>query len=209
MFQHLEQAPEPAVRTPQQIRGGMSTHITEAESEALRVYAMSLTSTAYHEAGHAVMALVFGRSFRYVTAQPDETEECRGFIQYPKRRPVHPFQAAKRQPKRCRNEIMIALAGGEAERMYLRDAGEDPGMVDGGDATDLQEARSRAEWLISPLSAAEREVYLESLRLRTCSLLEVNWHLVHAVAEALQECDRLTAAQVAEIAQQWNAGQPA
>lgn len=39
-----------------------------------------LLSTAYHEAGHAVIAYLHGRRFKCVSIQP--TEDCNGFVEY-------------------------------------------------------------------------------------------------------------------------------
>src|SRR5688500_8357132 len=77
------------------------------------------TRVAFHEAGHAVMAELLGRRVRYVSVAPDGDSRgtCRladgpAWFEDDRER-----GATRRQRRWVRREVVIAAAGGLAERM--------------------------------------------------------------------------------------------
>jgi ATP-dependent Zn protease len=76
-------------------------------------------ATAYHEAGHAVMALLLGRGVRSVTVIPDEWTESLGMVTFNPLPAFDPhFDRSGRTREKCERLILILLAGPVAERRY-------------------------------------------------------------------------------------------
>src|SRR6185437_15760265 len=65
-----------------------------------------MEAVAYHEAGHAVAALLLHRPLRYVTIVPDKARGTLGHDLTPRRRTI------------LEREIMVLLAGEVAEREF-------------------------------------------------------------------------------------------
>lgn len=65
---------------------------------------MSIEETAHHEAGHAVAAIKSGKSFRYVTIDPNEYSRGRVVFKTG-------FKRNMRSRVLCENNAIIALAG--------------------------------------------------------------------------------------------------
>jgi len=70
---------------------------------------LSIEETAHHEAGHAVAAIKSGKSFRYVTIDPNEYSRGRVVFKTG-------FKRNMRSRVLCENNAIIALAGPIAER---------------------------------------------------------------------------------------------
>ena len=130
----------------------------------------SAEHTAYHEAGHAVMALALGRSVDHVSIQPDAL-----FLGHCE------FRKAVFRPSEdwLEREMLIALAGLAAEAIHSGDYAWD------GAARDLRYARSLA------LDRAGNERKAERLADRMLSKAEhvlnkpAHWRAVERLAVEL------------------------
>ena len=76
----------------------------------------SLESTAYHEAGHVVIAHLLKRKFRRASIVPDPATGSLGHVHFSVLRGFNPdINAGPITDKRIHNEILIDLAGIAAE----------------------------------------------------------------------------------------------
>jgi len=153
--------------------------------------------TAYHEAGHAFMAVFLGAKVRSVTIEPDDDDGPRRFgdtrIVWPRSR-----LSDREFHERA---IQVALAGPVAEMLYTGDPYH-PGLVAEW-AHDWQAAWEYAE----PLLAEHRKrlEYLESVTGQLYRLLdsEPHWSAVASLADNLLAHDTLESAEVREIVSDW------
>jgi hypothetical protein len=76
-----------------------------------------LTSTAFHEAGHAVMAIVLRRRWRAISIEPDEDAYGRTYMAKLGERFRPDIEVNTRTRITIEREVMIFLAGPEAERL--------------------------------------------------------------------------------------------
>ncbi len=153
--------------------------------------------TAYHEAGHVVMALLTGARVPHVTISPDRDDGPARFgdtsVEWPRDR----YDAREL----AQVMIRVSLAGPVVEMIYTGDPYH-PGMM--------------AQWAEDWRSAWEAASSLEKNELRRLRMLELETkHLVHqlqdddvwaAVAELadnLMAHETLDAEQIESIAQQW------
>ena len=82
--------------------------------------------TAYHEAGHAVVAMLKGRRFRHATIVPDDGDGSLGHVHFRLSRAFSPdnWSAGNwvlddgRKAKRLDDEVCILVAGMAAEAIY-------------------------------------------------------------------------------------------
>ena len=139
-----------------------------------------LRATAYHEAGHTVMAFTVGRAVKHVTIIPDENDGSSGSTTY--RSPVSLYKLnldlglrARHTLEKC---IMTALAGPEAESRV---------STASTDCTDTDEVSSCVGVVCNQPN--EQTPYREWLRLRVVNTLNVPswWQAVEDVARELQE----------------------
>src|SRR4051812_25404829 len=80
-----------------------------------------LEATAYREAGHAIIALQFGRAVRRITITPDHQSSSLGHVLRHARRSFQPNILTledTRQKNRVEREILMLLAGPAAEAHF-------------------------------------------------------------------------------------------
>ncbi len=153
--------------------------------------------TAYHEAGHAWMAVVTGAHVVSVTIEPDwdDGPQRYGDTQVAWQRDQ--FTAREL----AEHAVLVALAGPAAEMTY-RGEPYHPGFVAEW-AQDWRDAWEAAE----PLFGHEqrRLKHLESETARLCALLdeENHWAAVAELADQLLAHDRLEGEEVAACVAQW------
>jgi hypothetical protein len=154
----------------------------------------ALSTTAHHEAGHAVAAYYLGQSIRHASIQPKEGS--RGHVlHYPlKFASQHgEFDDSLRGIHRAECRIIICLAGPLAQRKFAprsqwRAGGG--GMFETGSDFDTV-----ADFLIRIGGADQkaRELYSALLWRRAELLVDLRWKEIQAVAADLLEHRRLTA----------------
>lgn len=154
----------------------------------------ALISTAYHEAGHVVVANVKRIKIKKVTITPDEDYLGVVIRQMIEKRVRDGFEFAGVTPAmqvRVESFIMMSLAGGIAERKYRGRANHR------GSGADYDTASRLA--LDATSSGEEATAYLKWLHIRTEQLVSNHWDRIEAVALALLERQTLTAADVDQI----------
>jgi ATP-dependent Zn protease len=151
---------------------------------------MQRRSTAYHEAGHTVVAYRLGVKIEHVSIVPDH--DSRGHFAH-----GYLFCARGHGSDRANLEraIKICLAGPLAQAQFHRRSYRRHGRHDYDCATGL------ARYLAG--SAGERE-FLRYQERQTKSLVEHLWNEIDAVAQALLERDHLSGTEVkGVIAARW------
>jgi hypothetical protein len=150
-------------------------------------------ATAYHEAGHAVMALLLGREPKGASIQ--RRGDVAGFVDFDKDFPASMLSYFdKSEPKRIYFEmrVMITVAGTVAHDILT------PGRPhDAGDDMDDREARDLFldHW---EASNDEREAYIGRLVGRARDALLASWPAVERVARALLENGELSRSELRE-----------
>ena len=154
----------------------------------------AVEATAYHEAGHAVMAWIQGIPVRFVTIDPDfyyiengsgmslKDDGVDGRCVLPKRFGdvfflINPRTCQGRE--RLQKIVLITLAGEIAERLFRpRSRGYHEMAVGGGIADDL---------ILHKLAedAEEQKLYLRWIRHRAKGLLKRHWKKVEALVREL------------------------
>jgi ATP-dependent Zn protease len=153
--------------------------------------------TAYHEAGHAFMALYVGARVRQVTVEPDwdDGPARHGDTQIE----WHGDVPNRRQ--QCENEILVALAGPVAEMIQ---SGEPyhPGFVAEW-AADWQAAWQAAESLVA--DEPKRVKLLERMTVGLYRLLERDdhWAALAAIVDNLLAHETLAGEEVQQIVAEW------
>ena len=152
---------------------------------------------AYHEAGHALMALLLGGEVRLVTIDPDNDDgpERQGDTQILWRR-------AKISDKEfAKISIQVSLAGPVAEMIYSGDPFH-PGLVVEW-AADWREAWEAAV-LLHP-SERQRLEYLEQVSVQLYHRLKEDdlWAALASLADNLLAHETLEGEQVEEIVAEW------
>jgi hypothetical protein len=157
------------------------TEVMERTPEELR-------STAYHEAGHAVIHRVVGMLCGGVTIEPDYEEMTAGVAIV--HDPWAVYSAWERRGKQrghpyesvLRGRIMGYMAGREAIIAF--------GTHHLGDGDDLRQIALMAD------EAGISEAYLDRLRPKVRALLRRHWPKVERVAEALLDSRTLTGEEI-------------
>lgn len=153
----------------------------------------SLSETAVHEAGHAVVAVLCGRGFDYATAVADDRGRTAGHV-----RP---------NPPRCMEEyqgvICGSLAGKESARIFLlasgaQDSSQLREYLDAHAEQDLKKAKTYAERLRTETGRPIPDLYKATLKLTRDTL---RWHAdsVIEVAALLSANRAITDKDVAEV----------
>ena len=135
--------------------------------------------TAYHEAGHAVMACASHRRFQYVTITP--SKDCDGCLMPTALPNFHPdCETDRRTIAYVNREIMIRLAGPIVEELLT-------GEAHISESEDCQEAAGFADHMTG--SNEETEAHINRLWILTCGILASQpWRgCVEALATALLE----------------------
>jgi hypothetical protein len=141
---------------------------------------MSEKGTAYHEAGHAVAALVLFSD--NVRASLEEDDESLGRVDYsrPKVAPV--------------SKALIVCAGPCAEWRVMDDGDDAKDCMDGYDAERFLAAIDEIE----PDPAERKQTVIPLIRMAE-ELLDEHWPSVVRVAEALLKSTSLNAAEILEL----------
>lgn len=151
--------------------------------------------TAYHEAGHAVVALVYGGKIVRLSVEPENDD---GINRYGESI-VQWFSVS--DSDFCVREVAVSLAGPVAEMSYcssVRPIGLVPEFVD-----DWQRAMKAAS------NVAKDQFQLRQLLRETQGSLEEfcetqsNWAAISAVADALMAHGTLEHEEIAEIVEFW------
>ena len=152
---------------------------------------------AYHEAGHALMALLLGGEVRSVTIEPDNDDgpERQGDTQVLWRR------SRMTDKQFAETAIQVSLAGPVAEMIYSGDPYH-PGLIAEW-AADWDEAWQAAALLHR--DERQRLAFLEqtSIRLHHQLQQEEMWAALAALADSLLAHETLEAEQVEEIVREW------
>ena len=153
----------------------------------------ALVATAYHEAGHAVIAWVHRVGLREVSIIPDADAGTLGHCgryRWPSFAPDAGLDA--RTERRAMNLMMVHLAGREAERRFT-------GRYNHiGAAADLETAYTLAAYVTGDTDP-ETAAFLHWLTLRTRRALGIHWIAVEALATTLLNAQRLDGKQVREV----------
>jgi ATP-dependent Zn protease len=153
--------------------------------------------SAYHEAGHAFMAIYVGARVRSVTIEPDWDDGPARHADTQVEWPLDRFS----QRELHRNSVLVALAGPVAEMIH---SGEPyhPGFV----------AEWVADWQLAWKSAAslfpverERLSYLEQTTAQLYQLLHRadHWAALAAIVDNLLAHETLDGQEVGDIFSQW------
>jgi hypothetical protein len=148
----------------------------------------SLLATAYHEAGHAVVAHEIGVGVRSLCVVPDD-ETLGRVTHFPARISfgAEQYESPAKWGRRVERYVMVSWAGTLAEQHATGDNDPNDGSdLDLGAIVDLA--------MTARDTTAEVEEFVEGLRLCTAGLLahERVWVQVQAVAVALETDGTLT-----------------
>lgn len=152
---------------------------------------------AYHEAGHAYMAIRSGARVRSITIDPDWDDGPERYgdtqIRWPKKR------LSERELRE--KVILVALAGPVAEMIHTGDPYH-PGLVAEW-AADWQQACDAA-LLLFPDERA-RMAYLEQTSIQLYHLLNQNrhWEAIAMLVDHLLAHETLDAEMIEEISEEW------
>ena len=153
--------------------------------------------SAYHEAGHAFMAIYVGARLRSVTIEPDWDDGPERFADIQVEWPLDQFTDRELHEK----SVLVALAGPVAEMIH-RGEPYHPGFV----------AEWASDWVtawqaMAPLIPDERQrlTYLEQATRELYQLLQQDdrWAAVAAIADHLVAHETLEGEEVEEIIAQW------
>ena len=157
----------------------------------------SVELTAYHEAGHAFMAVYLGAKVRSVTIEPDNDDGPRRFGD------TQIVWRMSRMSERQYREraIQVSLAGPVAEMLFSGDPFH-PGLVAEWVA-DWKAAWAFAESLID--DPRRRLEYLEQVTMGLHRMLdsEPNWSAIADLADHLLAHETLEGEEVQEIISEW------
>ncbi len=150
---------------------------------------------AYHEAGHAVTAILL--NLKIVTVTIERGEDSQGVCRVYGVMGYH-YTNLRERKSIARNSILNSYAGFEAEKMFNPEA--DPGFS----AEDFEEAEDTSKtFAILPrkcfVGDEKHLAYLERFKIGARKLLRKSWPSVKAVAEALMEGKTLTHEEVEQI----------
>jgi ATP-dependent Zn protease len=148
-----------------------------------------MRATAYHEAGHAVVADRLGYGFSTVSIIPDADDATHGRIVFscPVLASDPNLGLTLRQEERVRNNIVVTLAGGIAEERFC---GKPTDEITLGTQSDRDSVTDLAFRMAG--STAECQALLDWLATRADNIVTHRWPQIEAVAAALVERRRLS-----------------
>lgn len=135
------------------------------------------TATAYHEAGHAVMAFLAGVTINSISIIADEGSNGRVHHRNPLRHTNLDDDTSDRAYDRARKMIRICLAGSVAESLFERSFSKD------GSGADYETAVEIAVRLTGSAVGAKPLIELQ-LR-QVFQIMKENWRLVETLAGEL------------------------
>jgi hypothetical protein len=166
-------------------------------------------AVAYHEAGHCVVAVLYGRTIRYVTITPGKRKNARGQVMIGRvvlRRPKLPQSPEREKAELC-GALMECYAGVICESAATGMPVE-PSTI----AADHEAAVAMVSALLGPNADSETlEAKLKDLYLATAKLLssDAMCRAVVRVAEALISKGTLTGRDVKRLVLQGPTKSPA
>ena len=152
---------------------------------------------AYHEAGHALLAILVGARVRYVTLEPDKDDGPDRFAEIQVEWPLDQFPAKQMQEKM----VLVALAGPVAEMIHTGEPYH-PGFPEEWSA-DWHAAWLAAERIVS--NDMKRIAYLEKATQKLYQLLNQDrqWAALAAIVDNLVAHETLEGEDVEEIVNNW------
>ena len=153
--------------------------------------------SAYHEAGHAIVAIHVGARIRYATVEPDRDDGPQRYADIQVEWPIAELTEREFHEK----SVLVALAGPVAEMIYSGDPLH-PGFV----------AEWAADWKLAWEAAAplfphqrQRLAYLEQTTARVYRLLdrEDYWAALAAIVDNLLAHETLDGEEIEDIVAQW------
>ena len=164
---------------------------------------LRLQCTAYHEAGHHVLKWHFGLSLGAVTIKPDHENYILGssshhhpaFKKETIQRLLDYETPTQRQERRIENQVMVCLAGREAERIFRPKSRRLCGP-----SQDYKQAQNFLNILVDNASR-QYPVYWKLLLLRTQDILSTPmiWTAVEGLATALLEREILNGKEARKV----------
>lgn len=153
--------------------------------------------SAYHEAGHAFMALYVGARVRSVTIEPDWDDGPERHADIQVEWPLGRCTDREYREK----SVLVALAGPVAEMLHTGDPYH-PGLVPEW-ALDWKLAWQAAASLVP--AEQKRVAYLEQTSVQLYRLIDQqhHWAAVAAIADNLLAHETLEGEEVEDIVQQW------
>ncbi|PQO33839.1 hypothetical protein [Blastopirellula marina] len=152
---------------------------------------------AYHEAGHALVAILVGARVRHVTLEPDKDDGPDRFAEIQVEWPLDRF------PRRQIDEkmVLVSLAGPVAEMIHTGEPYH-PGYLAEW-AADWQAAWNAAATLAP--HEQKRMVYLEQATRSLYQLLDQDrqWAALAAIVDNLLAHETLAGEEVEDIVQSW------
>ncbi|QDV55611.1 hypothetical protein [Rosistilla oblonga] len=153
--------------------------------------------SAYHEAGHAMMAMIAGARILSVTIEPDWDDGPQRHADIQIQWPTERFDSRELSEKLA----MVALAGPAAEMIHTGDPYH-PGLI----------AEWKSDWELAWEAAAprfpdprKRLAYLEQITARAYRILAQDdfWAALATIVDNLLAHETLEGEEVEEIVQQW------
>lgn len=153
--------------------------------------------SAYHEAGHAFMAIYVGARVRSVTIDPDRDDGPERYAEIRVQWPLH----RNTDREFLEKSVLVALAGPVAEMIH-RGEPYHPGFVAEW-AADWHQAWEAAARLFP--QERKRLAYLEQTTVKLYRLLDRDdhWAALAAIVDELLAHETLEGDAVEEIMQQW------
>ena len=156
-----------------------------------------MNPSAYHEAGHVVVARLIGRRIQQVTIEPDREYPAKTELD-DTREPPH---GTAEWVQWNEDELMLKCAGAVAEGKFLGPGHSAKAMLLANPDDDPYSIAG----LRYPNEPA-RSDYLDRILERTRKCIEDNWEDVQAIAAALMQRGRLDAAAINSVLQQGTEG---